>query len=113
MRRAIVIDGDYRFMSAVVGKHTASQLQVGDRVKCSKNLDIDAYGMIMEGATARVVFIDLKQELVQIEFDQPQDSLDQWRNCLLLAPFDTDDWISGLELVSVLPAKDIENCEAA
>lgn len=105
MRRAIVVSADYRFMSALVDKRTASELKIGDRVRAARALDVGHFGRVPAGETATIVGLDVESGYVDIQFDRQLDELYEWRNCLLLVPFDTADWIEGLELVSCLEAK--------
>lgn len=108
MRRAIVVQGDYRFSSMMVGRDTAQALHEGDRVKVTHDLNLDHMGVIKAGETATIVFTDVDTGIVEMEFDRVLDSLHEWRNCLLLVPFDTDDFLQGLALESVLEAKELE-----
>jgi hypothetical protein len=108
MRRAIVVSADYRFMSALVDKRTASELKIGDRVRASRALDVGDYGKVPAGEMATIVGLDIDGGYVDIQFDRQMDQLYEWRNCMLLVPFDTADWIEGLELVSCLDAKQIK-----
>lgn len=111
MRRAIVVQGDHRFMSALVGKETAEVLREGHKIKVTRDLNLDHYGVVLAGETATIVFTHRDTGHIEIEFDRVLPNLHDWRNCLILAPFDSDDLISGLELVSVLEAKEL--CQAA
>lgn len=106
MKRAIVIQADYRFMSAVVDKRTAQALREGDRIRVTQALDLDYHGSIPAGETGTIRYVDDAQGSIEIELDRVHEALHEWRNCLILVPFDTDDWITGLELVSCVPSKE-------
>lgn len=107
MKRAIVVNADYRFMSALVDRDTARLLKEGDRIRARKALDLDYYGKLQPGETGKVVYVDVTTGLVEIMFDNYLEQLHHWRNCILLVPFDTPNWIDGLELVSVWEQKEI------
>lgn len=109
MKRAIVVASDHRFMSAIVGKETASALKVGDRVTATRDIDIDGCGGVLPtGEQGNIVSIDETQGYVEVLFDNPIEALHEWRNILLLVPFDTPDYIDGLALETCLEAKEID-----
>jgi hypothetical protein len=108
MKRAITVNADYRFMSALVDKDTASALRVGDQVQAHKALDVDYLGAVPAGEKATVTYVCPESGLVEITFDTVLEQLHDWHNILLLMPYDTDTWIAGLELVSCWEAKEIK-----
>lgn len=106
MKRAIAIAADYRFMSAVVGKDTASVIRAGDRVKVAQPIDVDGDGSIIpRGESGTVLYVDQSEMgYVEIIFDRAIAALCDWRNILLLVPFETPDYIQGLALDTVQTA---------
>lgn len=110
MKRAVVVASDYRLMSALVGNETARTLSVGDRVEVQRDLELDD-GALPSGERGSVVSVDAGEHghgYVEILFDRPIPALHEWRNVLLLVPFDTPDWIDGLSLASCFEAKEIK-----
>lgn len=104
-KRAIVVAADYRLMSALVGQQTASALKRGDRVTVVRDLQVDD-GAVAAGETACVGMVDESGGYVELVFDNPVPALYAWRNVLILAPFDTPDWIDGLALETCLESKE-------
>lgn len=94
-------------MSAFVDKATVPALQPGLRVRVSRDLDVTPYGRVRAGEHATVTYADHETGEVELVLDVVHDNLRDWRNCLILMPFDTDEWLEGLELVSVLEAKEM------
>jgi hypothetical protein len=108
MKRAIVVQADYRLMSALVDRNTAQLLKVGDEVRVTQNLELEGMGTLPGGERAKVVSVDSGASgYVEIEFDRIIPALHEWRNVLLLAPFDTAEMIDGLALVSCVEAKEL------
>lgn len=107
MKRAIVVQADYRLMSALVDIETAQTLKEGERIKVAQDLELEGL-TLPRGEFGRVVKVDGGPcGFVEIEFDNPIPALHEWRNVLLLVPFDTDDLISGLALETCFEAKEI------
>lgn len=101
MRRAIVVQADYRFLSALVPKESAATLYTGTRVKVVRDLELSPYGVVRKGETATVSYIDPLTGIVELLFDRVLANLYHWQNCLILAPYDSDDLIGGLALESM------------
>lgn len=100
MRRAIVVNSEYRFVSALVGKDTAETFRVGDTVRVDRALHIEHMGKVAAGETAKVVFTDSTSGAVEIAFDRVVPALHAWQNTLLLIPYTTEEFLSVLSLVS-------------
>jgi len=98
MKRAIIINADGQFISAVVPKATAPALHVGDRIRVLEKLDLRPYATVAPGNEATVSYVNYDTGVVELELETYHDGLREWRNCILLTPFETDDLLNGLML---------------
>jgi len=96
MKRAIVVNADGRFVSAIIPKGMATAIRAGDRVRVMETLDLRPYATVAPGNEATVVLVDFETGNIELVLDVHHDGLREWRNCILLAPYDTDDLLCGL-----------------
>jgi hypothetical protein len=106
--RAIVVTADFRLMSALVGMGTASKLKRGDRLTVTSDLDLDEFGTLPKGESGTVDYVDSDCGYVEVVFDRPIPALHEWRNVLLLVPFDTPDLIDGFAVETCMEVKEFD-----
>jgi hypothetical protein len=111
--RAIVVTADFRLMSALVGMGTASRLKKGDRLTVTSDLDLDYYGTLPRGESGTVDYVDSDCGYVEVVFDRAIPALHEWRNVLLLVPFDTPDFIAGFAVETCMEVKELDTRSAS
>lgn len=96
MKPAFLLDENGGLISALVPANSPQVIKNGMHVKLSAPLDLQPYGVVSAGAKGWVETVNADDGTVEVLMEGLEPALHEWRNILVLRPFQTDDAIMDI-----------------
>jgi hypothetical protein len=97
-RRALIVGATGAIASVMLPIEDATAgLLVGDVIKVVGMLNLLPYAMVAAGTYLTVLAVDFITGVCECAFTEPVDGMEEWKQRLVLVPFQTEDILPNLQ----------------